>query len=137
MLQRCLERRTFGKYLWEHGGAQEMIADSVADLEAARLVTLSCATTMDDVGVRHARNKIASIKVAVPELTYAVVDRAVQLFGGAGVSGDYFLARALVGLRSLRIADGPDAVHKRTVALFEIREAKKKFGLKGGKQSRL
>ena len=114
-----------------------MIADSVVDLEAARLMTLSCAAAMDDVGVRNARNKIAAIKVAVPELTYAVVDRAVQLFGGAGVSGDFFLARTLVGLRSLRIADGPDAVHKRTVAMFEIRAAKKKFGLKGVQQSSL
>lgn len=92
---------------------------------------------MDAVGARGARHNIAAIKVAVPELTYAVVDRAVQLFGGAGVSGDFFLARTLVGLRSLRIADGPDAVHKRTVALFEIRAAKKATGLNGGQQSRL
>ena len=114
-----------------------MIADSAGNLEAARLMTLSCAAAMDDLGARHARNKIAAIKVVVPELTYAVVDRAVQLFGGAGVSGDYFLARALVGLRSLRIADGPDAVHKRTVALFEIREAKKKYGSSEVQRSRL
>jgi acyl-CoA dehydrogenase len=123
MLQRCLERKTFGKYLWEHGGTQEMIGNSVADLEASRLLTLSCADMMDRVGVSNARQQIATIKVAVPKLTYAVVDRAVQLFGGAGVSNDYILARVLIGLRSLRIADGPDAVHQRTIALLEIKKA--------------
>lgn len=121
MLQRSLERKTFGKYLCQHGGTQEMIADSVIDLEAARLLTLSCAAAMDDLGVKRARHKIASVKVAVPRLTYAVVDRAVQLFGGAGVEGDSFLAQSLAGLRTLRLADGPDAVHKRTVARLEVR----------------
>lgn len=101
-----------------------MIADSFIDLEAARLLTLSCAALMDEVGAKNARDKIASIKVAVPSLTYSVIDRAVQLFGGAGVSDDFVLARMLVGLRSLRIADGPDAVHKRTVARLEIKKAK-------------
>jgi len=137
MLQRSLERQAFGKYLAEHGGTQEMIADSVADLEAARLLTLSCAEALDDVGVKQARHKIANIKVAVPSLTYAVVDRAVQLFGGAGVEGDSFLAHALAGLRTLRIADGPDAVHKRTVARIEIRKAMEKSRLSSRKQSRL
>lgn len=101
-----------------------MIADSVADLEAARLMTLSCAAALDSVGARKARDKIASIKVAVPELTYRVVDRAVQVHGGAGLSEDFFLARALAGLRSLRIADGPDSVHRRTVARLEIKKFK-------------
>lgn len=131
MLQRTLERKTFGKFLWEHGGCQEMIADSASDLEAARLLTLSCAAAMDDVGAKRARDKIASIKVTVPELTSRVVDRAVQVFGGAGVSGDFPLARALAGLRTLRIADGPDAVHKRTVAQLEIKKAKQRFHLAG------
>jgi acyl-CoA dehydrogenase len=137
MLQRCLERQTFGKYLWEHGATEAIIADSAIDLEAARLLTLSCAAAMDYGGVRKARIQIASIKVAVPALTYGVVDRAVQLFGGAGVGGDYILAHALVGLRALRIADGPDAVHRRTVALAEIREAAKRHELSMQQQSRL
>jgi acyl-CoA dehydrogenase len=123
MLQRTLERTTFGKKLWEHGGCQEMIADSVADLEAARLMTLSCAAAMDAVGARQARDKIATIKVRVPELAYRVVDRAVQVYGGAGLSEDFILARALAGIRSLRIADGPDAVHRRTVARLEVKKA--------------
>jgi acyl-CoA dehydrogenase len=124
MMQRTLERKTFGKYLWQHGGTQELISDSVSDLESARLLTLSCAAAMDDVGPKLARHKIASIKVAVPELTYRVVDRAVQVFGGAGLNEDLILARCLAGLRTLRIADGPDAVHKRSVALMEIEKAK-------------
>ena len=124
MIQRSLERRTFGKYLWEHGGVQEMIADSYADIAAARLLTLSCADTMDRVGVQRARQQIAMIKVMVPKLTYNVVDRAVQIFGGAGVGNDTMLARSLVGLRTLRIADGPDAVHQRTVARLEVQAMK-------------
>ena len=123
MLQRAAERQTFGKYLWEHGGCQEMIADAVADLEAARLLTLNCAAAMDaQGGARLVRDQVALIKYAVPNLTYHVVDCAVQLFGGAGVSDDdHVLARFLCGLRSLRIADGPDAVHKRTVALRQLK----------------
>lgn len=125
MLQRVLERKTFGKFLWEHGGCQEMIADSVSDLECARLMTLSCAAALDDIGPRLARDKIASIKVTVPQLTYRVVDRAIQVHGGGGLSEDFPLAKFLSGLRSLRIADGPDAVHKRTVAMIEVKKAKK------------
>jgi len=124
MLQRSLERTTFGQPLWRHGGCQEMIADSVADLESARLLTLSCAAAMDEVGAKRARDKIATIKVAVPALCYRVIDRAVQVFGGAGLSNDYILARFLAALRSLRIADGPDSVHRRTVALLEVKRAK-------------
>lgn len=126
MLERTFQRRTFGKYLHEHGSCRELIADSRSDLEAARLLTLSCAEEIDALGARGARDKIALIKVAVPELASRVVDRAVQIFGGAGVSGDFPLARALVGLRSLRIADGPDAVHKQSLAKLELKKAKKR-----------
>jgi len=136
MLQRACARKTFGKYLWEHGGCMEQIADSATDLEAARLLTLSCAATMDDIGPRAARDRIAMIKVAVPKLTIRVVDRAVQMFGGAGVNGDFPLARGLAGLRTLRIADGPDAVHKRTVALMEIKRVRKELSI-GQNQSKL
>ena len=122
MLQRAAERKTFGKYLWEHGGCQEMIANSATDLESARLLTLSCAAALDEIGPRLARDKIAGIKVAVPELTYRVVDRAIQVHGGAGLCDDFPLARFLSGLRTLRIADGPDAVHRRTLALMEMKK---------------
>lgn len=137
MLQRSVSRKTFGKYLAEHGSCQEMIADSAADLEAARLLTLSCAAAIDEMGPKGARDKIASIKVSVPELTSRVVDRAVQLFGGAGVCQDFPLARALTGLRTLRIADGPDAVHRRTVARIEIKKTLKRMGIDISGRSKL
>ncbi|KAL3801898.1 hypothetical protein ACHAW5_008684 [Stephanodiscus triporus] len=127
MLERTFQRQTFGKYLHEHGSCRELIADSASDLEAARLLTLACAEEIDRLGARGAREKIALIKVTVPELTSRVVDRAVQIFGGAGVCGDFPLARALVGLRSLRIADGPDAVHKQSLALMELKKAKRRM----------
>ena len=137
MLQRSLTRKTFGKYLAEHGSCQEMIADSAADLEAARLLTLSCAAAIDEKGPKGARDKIASIKVSVPELTSRVVNRAVQVFGGAGVCQDFPLARALTGLRTLRIADGPDAVHRRTVARIEIKKTLKRMGVDISGRSKL
>jgi acyl-CoA dehydrogenase len=123
MIQRSLERETFGKKLCQHGGCQEMIADSKADLESARLLTLSCASAIDSYGPHKARDLIAMIKYAVPHLAIRVIDRAVQIHGGAGVCGDFILARALASMRTLRIADGPDAVHKRTVARMEVKKA--------------
>ena len=121
MLQRTLERKTFGKYLWQHGSVQKDIADSFADLQAARLLTLNCAHQIDMHGPKQARQFISSIKVAVPQMTSAVIDKALQVFGGAGVSDDFVLAKAQANLRTLRIADGPDEVHRRSVALLELR----------------
>lgn len=120
MLQRSAERKAFGKLLCEHGMCQELIADAAADLEMARLLTLSCAEALDRVGPKEARDQIALIKATVPTLAHQVVDRAIQIHGAAGVLGDAVLARSLAGLRTLRIADGPDAVHKRTVARLEV-----------------
>jgi len=125
MLRRSTKRVTFGKPLYCHGGCQEMIADSAADVNMARLMTLCCADTIDSVGPNRARDQIAMIKFAVPEIACRVADRAVQVFGGAGVSDDFPLARALAGFRTLRIADGPDAVHKRTLAKLEIKRSQK------------
>lgn len=79
MLERTFQRMTFGKYLHEHGSCRELISDSAADLEAARLLTLACAEEIDRLGARGARDKIAMVKVTVPELTSRVVDRAVQV----------------------------------------------------------
>lgn len=123
MIQRSLERETFGKKLFQHGGCQEMIADSKADLESARLLTLSCASAIDSIGPHKARDLIAMIKYAVPNLAIRVIDRAVQVHGGAGVCSDFILARALASMRTLRIADGPDAVHKRTLARIEVNKS--------------
>jgi acyl-CoA dehydrogenase len=127
MLERTMQRKTFGNFLHEHGSCQEIIADARSDLEAARLLTLACADDIDHLGAKGARDKIALIKVAVPELTSRVVDSAIQIHGGAGVSSDFPLARALVGLRTLRIADGPDAVHKATLAKLELKKAKNRM----------
>jgi acyl-CoA dehydrogenase len=101
MLQRSLERKTFGKYLWQHGSVQSDIADSVADLNMARLLTLQCAHAMDCHGPKEARQLISSIKVAVPRLASAVIDRAVQVHGGAGVCEDTILAKALAHMQTL------------------------------------
>jgi acyl-CoA dehydrogenase len=122
MLQRCLERKTFGKHLGQHGSVQNYIADSFADLNAARLLTLQCAHQMDLHGPRQSRQYISSIKVAVPQLTMAVIDRALQVHGGAGVSQDFVLAKAWASMRTLRIADGPDEVHRQSVALLQLKQ---------------
>ena len=121
MLQRVVERKTFGKNLWQHGTIQRDIADSFADLNAARMLTLQCAHAMDMHGPQASRQYISSIKVAVPKLMLQVIDRAVQVHGGAGVSEDYVLAKALANMRTLRIADGPDEVHRQSVALLELK----------------
>jgi acyl-CoA dehydrogenase len=129
MLQRSVERKTFGKYLWQHGSVQSDIADSFGELQAARLLTLHCAHEMDQHGPRKSRQYISSIKVQVPQLCSAVIDRALQVFGGAGVSEDFVIAKALANVRTLRIADGPDQVHRRSVALLEMKNLyRKTFG---------
>jgi acyl-CoA dehydrogenase len=118
---RSTQRQTFGKFLWQHGSLQRDIADSFADLNQARLLTLMCAYEMDTKGPQSARQYISSIKVAVPNLCMSVIDRALQVFGGAGVCDDYVIANAWASMRTLRIADGPDEVHRRSVAIKEIK----------------
>lgn len=122
MVRRALGRKAFGKRLVRHGTVARDIAESRIDLETARLLVLRCAALVDAVGGRGARKEVALIKVAVPRLVLRVIDRAIQVFGGAGVEGDGPLARAFAGIRSLRIADGPDEVHARTVAGLEVRD---------------
>jgi len=124
MLQRSTERKTFGKYLCQHGSLQKDIADSFNDLNQARLLTLDCAHRMDvsPTGPRGARQFISGIKVAVPALCLNVIDRALQVHGGLGVCQDTILASAWAGMRTLRIADGPDEVHRRSVARMEIKK---------------
>mmetsp|Transcript_44997 Transcript_44997/g.109337 ORF Transcript_44997/g.109337 Transcript_44997/m.109337 type:complete len:511 (-) Transcript_44997:67-1599(-) len=122
MLLRSTERQTFGRFLWQHGSLQRDIADSFADIHQARLLTLHCAYMMDEYGPKQSRQLISSIKVAVPNLASKVIDRALQVYGGAGVSNDYILASAYANMRTLRIADGPDEVHRRSVAMKEIKQ---------------
>ncbi|HLS23378.1 MAG TPA: acyl-CoA dehydrogenase [Pseudogracilibacillus sp.] len=125
MIKRAQERETFGNQLSDHGVVQDWIAESRMDIEQARLLTLKAAYMMDTVGNKVARSEIAMIKVVAPNMAQRVIDRAIQLFGGAGVSEDFPLAHLFANARTLRIADGPDEVHKRQIARLEIRKYNK------------
>jgi acyl-CoA dehydrogenase len=122
MCRRAHERATFGTPLAEQGVVQEWIADARIDIEQARLLVLKAAWLMDTVGAKAARVEISSIKVVVPKITARIVDRAIQVFGGAGVSNDLPLANYYAEARYLQIGDGPDEVHKRAVARRELRK---------------
>ncbi|WP_289009605.1 acyl-CoA dehydrogenase family protein [uncultured Thermomonospora sp.] len=120
MCQRAVSRVAFGKTLAEQGVVQQQIAESRMAIEQARLLTLKTAWMIDKYGVKAARSEVAAIKVVVPRVALQVVDRAIQVHGGAGVSDDTPLARMYASLRTLRIADGPDDVHIRSVARAEL-----------------
>ena len=120
MCARAVSRVTFGTPLAMRGNIQDWIAESRIDIEMARLLTLKAAWLMDTVGNRHARTEISAIKVAAPNVALKVLDRAIQVFGGGGVSDDFGLASAYAHLRTLRLADGPDEVHKLSIARREL-----------------
>ncbi|HEX7034524.1 MAG TPA: acyl-CoA dehydrogenase family protein [Pseudomonadales bacterium] len=120
MCRRALSKEAFGKKLADLGGNQDKIADARINIEMARLLTLKAAWMMDTVGNKVARSEIAQIKVAVPNIALKVIDDAIQIHGGAGVSQVFPLARMYASMRTLRIADGPDEVHRRTVARMEL-----------------
>ncbi|MGA8034633.1 MAG: acyl-CoA dehydrogenase family protein [Candidatus Acidiferrales bacterium] len=120
MCKRVRSRTAFGKLIAEHGTIREDIAKSRIEIDQARLLTLAAAHKMDTVGNKVARAEIAMIKVAAPNVALAVIDRAIQAHGGAGVSQDTFLASAWAMIRTLRIADGPDQVHMESVAKLEL-----------------
>jgi acyl-CoA dehydrogenase len=121
MCRRALARTTFGKPVAENANIQDWIAESRIELEMIRLLTMKTAWLMDTVGNRHARVEIAAIKVAAPQVALKVIDRAIQVHGGGGVSDDFPLASMYAHQRTLRLADGPDEVHKRTIAQRELR----------------
>ncbi|MEE8599917.1 acyl-CoA dehydrogenase family protein [Euzebya tangerina] len=121
MVTRVAQRETFGRKISEHGVVQNWIAESRCEIEQARLLTLKAAWMMDEVGNKAARTEIAAIKVIAPSMACRVIDRAIQAHGGMGVCQDTFLARAYAGARSLRLADGPDEVHKRSIAKGEFK----------------
>ncbi len=121
MCRRSVQRVAFGKPLARQGVVQEWIAESRMAIEQARLLTLKAAWMIDTVGAKGARKEIAAIKVVAPRMALEVVDRAIQVHGGAGVSDDTPLAMMWAGLRSLRLADGPDEVHLRDIARLELR----------------
>ena len=112
---------TFGAPLAERSNIQDWIAESRVELEMARLLTMKTAWLMDTVGNRHARIEIAAIKITAPQVALKVIDRAIQVHGGAGVSGDFPLAEMWAHQRTLSRADGPDEVHKRSIAQRELR----------------
>ena len=124
MCERALSRSTFGKALAVRDTIQERIANARIDIEQARLLTLKAAWMMDTVGNKAARQEIAAIKVAAPQVALRIVDAAIQVFGGEGVTSDTPLAHMWAGLRSLRLADGPDEVHRMTIARQELRKYK-------------
>ena len=122
MLKRVKERTAFGKSLAEQGTIIADIANSRMEIEQARLLVLKAAYMMDTVGNKEARAEIAMIKVAVPNMTLRVVDRALQAHGGGGVTSDFGLALSWAHARTLRLADGPDEVHRAAVAKLELRK---------------
>src|SRR4029077_6042789 len=120
MCKRVQSRAAFGKTLAEQGTIRADIAASRMEIEQARLLTLKAAYMMDTVGNKAARTEIAMIKVIAPNITLQVLDRAIQAHGGAGVSQATFLAAAWAGVRTLRLADGPDEVHAEAIAKHEL-----------------
>jgi acyl-CoA dehydrogenase len=120
MCHRVTHRVAFGRPLSEQGVIREWIADSRMEIEQARLLTLKAAYLMDTVGNKGAAVEISSIKVVVPNMALRVIDRAIQAHGGGGVSDDFPLASMYAGIRTLRLADGPDEVHRRQVAKREL-----------------
>ena len=122
MCRRVLARVAFGRPLAEQGTIRADIAESRLDLDQARLLTLKTAAIMDAEGNKAARREIAMIKVVVPRTALRVIDRAIQAHGAAGVSDDFPLAAAWVHARTIRLADGPDEVHRESIAKLELRK---------------
>ena len=134
MCRRALERSTFGTLLADRDNVRDRIAQARIDIEMARLLTLKAAWLMDEAGNKAARQEIAAIKVAAPATALRVVDLAIQLFGGEGVTDDVPLAQFWAGLRALRLADGPDEVHLMTIARGELRRYRGDRTPKGGER---
>ncbi|CAO2633771.1 Acyl-CoA dehydrogenase family member 11 [Lemmus lemmus] len=122
MCERAAQRVAFKKKLYEHEVVAHWIAKSRIAIEEIRLLTLKAAHTIDTVGSAAARKEIAMIKVAAPKAICKIADRAIQVYGGAGVSQDYPLAKMYASIRTLRLADGPDEVHLSTIAKMELQE---------------
>jgi acyl-CoA dehydrogenase len=122
MCQRAMARTAFGKTVAEQGVTRQWIAESRMEIDQSRLLTLYAAHMMDTVGNKEARREIAMIKVVAPKMAQKLVDRAIQVHGGGGVSQDFHLAYAYARTRTMRIVDGPDAVHEEAVARLELRK---------------
>tara|TARA_B110001454_G_scaffold213599_1_gene232054 strand:+ start:1770 stop:3053 length:1284 start_codon:yes stop_codon:yes gene_type:complete len=123
MVHRLQSRVAFGKHLYEHSVWEQRVAEARIEIECARLLCLKAADMMDKAGNKAARNEIAMIKVKAPRMALQVIDDAIQAHGGAGVSEDFGLAMAYAGIRTLRLADGPDEVHNRAIARWEFKKS--------------
>ncbi len=121
MCRRAVTREAFGRKLFDLGANRDIIAEARMNIEMARLLCLKAAWAMDTMGNRAAAPLISQIKVVAPRMALEVIDQAVQMHGGAGVSQDFPLARMWTGVRTLRLADGPDAVHRRVIAKAELK----------------
>ncbi|MCF2570815.1 acyl-CoA dehydrogenase family protein [Brevibacterium sp. UCMA 11754] len=124
MIDRAQQRVTFGQPVADRANIQDWIAEARIEIEATRLLVLKAAWMMDTVGNREAATEIAAIKVKAPEMALTIIDRAIQVHGGGGVTDDFPLAGFYAHLRTLRLADGPDEVHKRSIARRELRHRK-------------
>ena len=120
MCQRLLSRKAFGKIIAEHSVWEQRVAEARTEIEMCRLLCLKAADMMDRAGNKSARLEIAMIKVAAPKMALKIIDDAIQAFGGGGVTSDPGLAKLYAGIRTLRLADGPDEVHNRTIARMEF-----------------
>ncbi|WP_009884753.1 acyl-CoA dehydrogenase family protein [Brevibacterium aurantiacum] len=125
MVKRADERVTFGEKLSSRANIQEWIAEARIEIDQARLLTLHAADMMDKHGNKVAKNEIAEIKVVAPAMALKIIDRAIQVHGGAGVTEDFPLASMWAHMRTLRLADGPDEVHKRSIARNEMKKYRK------------
>jgi len=121
MIARANSRIAFRKPLAAQGSVQRDIAQSRCEIEQARLLTLAAAAALDRAGIKGAKDAIGMIKIVAPRMACGVIDRAIQIHGGAGLAGDHFLAHAYAGARSLRLADGPDEVHIAALAKSMLR----------------
>jgi acyl-CoA dehydrogenase len=130
MIKRAQKRVTFGQPLASRSNIQDWIADSRIEIEMIRLLTMKTAWLMDTVGNKQARTEIAAIKVAAPNIALKVIDRAIQIHGAAGVTEDFPLASFWAHERTRRIADGPDEVHRRTIAHAELRRIDSNWALR-------
>jgi acyl-CoA dehydrogenase len=120
LCRRVTTRVAFGKTIAEHSVWEQRIAEARIDIEMTRLLCLKAASMMDVAGNKVAKNEIAMIKVAAPRMALRIIDDAIQAHGGAGVCQDFGLAKSYAGIRTLRLADGPDEVHARSIALNEL-----------------
>ncbi len=128
MVERSLERKTFGKYLHQHGSVAEQIAKSRIEIEQARLLVLKTAWMLDNLGAKAAYKEISMIKALLPTVHLQVVDRAVQVFGAMGLTPDTPLADHLSMGRCMRLLDGPDEVHLQSIARAEVKSSREQYG---------